>query len=62
MRGEWDGIAGVDDLLEVLRAACPNLDKQFVVTPHRRELPAEERPHPGAPRDASTQPDPVYRG
>ena len=45
MRGEFDGIAGIEDLLEFFRL-LPHSDKQFTVHGRHlaRELPAEELP------------------
>ncbi len=46
MRGEFDGIAGFEDLVEFF-SLLPNPDKQFAVMAGHlaRELPAEELPH-----------------
>ena len=63
MRGEFDGIAGFDDLVEFFKR-LPNADKQFAVMAGHlaRELPAEELPS-GLPHPARLlpQPEPAYR-
>ena len=65
MRGQWDGIASIEDLIEVLReAAQPGQAVHRDARHLARELPAEELPaglsHPV--RASSAQPAPVYRG
>ena len=52
MRGQYDGIAGFDDLIEFFKR-LPNPDKQFAVMAGHlaRELPAEELPD-GLPHPA----------
>jgi pimeloyl-ACP methyl ester carboxylesterase len=64
MRGQWDGIAGVDDLLEFYKR-LPNPDKQFAVMPGIAHASFQQKNYriPYHILHAFfTQPEPVYRG
>ena len=64
LRGQYDGIAGFDDLIEFFKR-LPNPDKQFSVHGRHlaRELPAEELPVVYHILHAYfTQPAPAYVG
>ena len=64
MRGEWDGIAGVDDLLAFFKR-LPNADKQFAVMPGISHASLQQKNYMlvfHILHSFSTQPDPVYRG
>ena len=64
MRGQWDGIAGVDDLLEFFKR-LPNPDKQFAVMPGISHASFQQKNYriPYHILHAFfTQPEPVYRG
>jgi len=64
MRGQWDGIAGVDDLLEFYKR-LPNPDKQFAVMPGIAHASFQQKNYriPYHILHAFfTQPEPVYAG
>jgi pimeloyl-ACP methyl ester carboxylesterase len=64
MRGQWDGIAGVEDLLEFYKR-LPNPAKQFAVMPGIAHASFQQKNYriPYHILHAFfTQPDPVYRG
>ncbi|MSP49721.1 MAG: alpha/beta fold hydrolase [Alphaproteobacteria bacterium] len=64
MRGQWDGIAAVDDLLAFF-ARLPNPDKQFAVMPGISHASFQMKNRAIAYHQLHaffTQPDPVYRG
>jgi pimeloyl-ACP methyl ester carboxylesterase len=64
MRGQYDGIAGLDDLLEFFRR-LPNPDKQFAVMPgiaHASFHQKNFRIPYHILQAFFSQPDPVYRG
>jgi pimeloyl-ACP methyl ester carboxylesterase len=64
MRGQWDGIAGFDDLLEFFRR-LPNPDKQFVVMPGISHASFQQKNYLMVYHILHaffTQPEPVYRG
>ncbi|MFL5071953.1 MAG: alpha/beta fold hydrolase, partial [Xanthobacteraceae bacterium] len=64
MRGEYDGIAGVDDLLEFFKL-LPNPDKQFAVMPGIAHASFQQKNYMIAYHILLaffTQPEPVYRG
>jgi pimeloyl-ACP methyl ester carboxylesterase len=64
MRGEYDGIAGMDDLLKFF-AALPNPDKQFAVMPGIAHASFQQKNHALVYHILSSffeQPAPVYRG
>jgi pimeloyl-ACP methyl ester carboxylesterase len=64
MRGQWDGIAGFDDLLEFFKR-LPNPDKQFAVMSGISHASFQQKNYriPYHILHAFfTQPDPVYRG
>jgi pimeloyl-ACP methyl ester carboxylesterase len=64
MRGQWDGIAGVDDLLEFFKR-LPNPDKQFAVMPGIAHASFQQKNY-RIPYHILlaffTQPAPLYRG
>jgi pimeloyl-ACP methyl ester carboxylesterase len=64
MRGQWDGIAGFDDLLEFFKR-LPNPDKQFAVMSGISHASFQQKNY-RIPYHILyaffTQPDPVYRG
>ncbi len=64
MRGQFDGIAGLDDLLEFFKR-LPNPDKQFAVMPGIAHASFQEKNYqiPYHILHAFfSQPDPIYRG
>lgn len=64
MRGEYDGIASIEDLLEFF-ALLPNSDKQFAVMPGIAHASFQQKNYRLAYRILEaffTQPAPVYRG
>ncbi len=64
MRGQWDGIASFDDLIEFFKL-LPNPDKQFAVMPGISHASFQQKNYAVAYHILAaffTQPDPVYRG
>jgi pimeloyl-ACP methyl ester carboxylesterase len=64
MRGQYDGIAGVDDLLEFFRR-LPNPDKQFAVMPGIAHASFQQKNYRLAHHILASffaQPEPIYRG
>jgi pimeloyl-ACP methyl ester carboxylesterase len=64
MRGEYDGIAGFDDLVEFFKR-LPNPDKQFAVMAGISHASFQQKNYLGAYHLLHaffTQPEPVYRG
>ena len=64
MRGQWDGIAGFDDLLEFYRR-LPNSDKQFCVMPGISHASFQQKNYLMVYHILHaffSQPEPVYRG
>ena len=64
MRGQWDGIAGVDDLVEFFKR-LPNPDKQFCVMPGISHASFQQKNYLMVYHILHaffTQPEPVYRG
>jgi pimeloyl-ACP methyl ester carboxylesterase len=64
LRGEYDGIAGINDLLEFF-ALLPNPDKQFVVMPGIAHASFQQKNYALVYHilySFFTQPEPVYRG
>jgi pimeloyl-ACP methyl ester carboxylesterase len=64
MRGQWDGIAGFDDLLEFFRR-LPNPDKQFAVMPGIAHASFQQKNYLLVYHilfSFFSQPDPIYRG
>ena len=64
MRGEYDGIAGFDDLLEFFRR-LPNPDKQFAVMPGIAHASFQQKNYRLVQHILASffeQPEPVYRG
>ena len=64
MRGEYDGIAGLDDLIEFF-TRLPNPDKQFAVMPGIAHASFQRKNYKIAYhslREFFSQPEPVYRG
>jgi pimeloyl-ACP methyl ester carboxylesterase len=64
MRGQYDGIAGFDDLLEFFRR-LPNPDKQFAVMPGIAHASFNQKNYLIAVHILEAffgQPDPIYRG
>ncbi len=64
MRGEYDGIAGFDDLIQFY-ARLPNPDKQFAVMAGISHASFQQKNYLGAYHilhSFFTQPEPVYRG
>ena len=63
-RGEFDGIAGFDDLLEFFKL-LPNPDKQFTVRPGSAHSSIHEKNHEALFHSLAcwwSQPEPIYRG
>ena len=63
-RGEYDGIAGLDDLLEFFKR-LPTADKQFIIRPGSAHASTHEKNHAAVLhgiRAFWSQPEPVYRG
>jgi pimeloyl-ACP methyl ester carboxylesterase len=64
MRGEYDGIAGFDDLLAFFKA-LPNADKQFAVMPGIAHASFQQKNYELVYHILHaffTQPEPIYRG
>ena len=64
MRGEYDGIAGIDDLIEFFRR-LPNPDKQFAVMPGIAHASFQQKNHRLVQHILASffaQPAPVYTG
>jgi pimeloyl-ACP methyl ester carboxylesterase len=64
MRGEYDGIAGFDDLVEFFKL-LPNADKQFTVMPGISHASFQQKNYMLVYHilySFFTQPEPVYRG
>lgn len=64
MRGQWDGIAGFDDLIEFFRR-LPNPDKQFAVMPGISHASFQQKNYMLVYHillGFFSQPEPVYRG
>jgi pimeloyl-ACP methyl ester carboxylesterase len=64
MRGQWDGIAGFDDLLEFFRR-LPNPDKQFAVMPGIAHASFQQKNYLLVYHilfSFFSQPEPIYRG
>ena len=64
MRGQWDGIAGFDDLIEFFKR-LPNPDKQFAVMPGISHASFQQKNYMlvyHILHGFFAQPDPVYRG
>jgi len=64
MRGQWDGIAGVDDLIEFFKR-LPNPDKQFTVMAGISHASFQQKNYLMAYHilhSFFTQPEPLYRG
>jgi pimeloyl-ACP methyl ester carboxylesterase len=64
MRGQWDGIASVDDLIEFFKR-LPNPDKQFAVMPGISHASFQQKNYALVYHILSSffsQPEPVYRG
>jgi pimeloyl-ACP methyl ester carboxylesterase len=64
MRGQWDGIAGFDDLIEFFKR-LPNPDKQFAVMPGIAHASLQQKNYQIVLHilwSFFSQPDPVYRG
>jgi pimeloyl-ACP methyl ester carboxylesterase len=64
MRGEFDGIAGFDDLMEFFKR-LPNPDKQFAVMAGISHASFQQKNYLGVYHILHaffTQPEPVYRG
>jgi pimeloyl-ACP methyl ester carboxylesterase len=64
MRGQWDGIASMDDLMKFF-AKLPNPDKQFAVMPGISHASFQQKNYALVYHilwSFFTQPEPVYRG
>jgi len=64
MRGQFDGIAGFDDLIDFFKL-LPNPDKQFAVMPGIGHASFQEKNHFlvfHILHSFFTQPEPIYRG
>jgi alpha-beta hydrolase superfamily lysophospholipase len=64
MRGQWDGIASMDDLLQFF-AKLPNPDKHFAVMPGISHASFQQKNYALVYHillSFLTQPKPVYRG
>jgi pimeloyl-ACP methyl ester carboxylesterase len=64
MRGQWDGIAGVEDLIEFFKR-LPNPDKQFCVMPGISHASFQQKNYQMVYHILHaffSQPEPVYRG
>ena len=64
LRGQWDGIAGVDDLIEFFKR-LPNPDKQFCVMPGISHASFQQKNYRMVYHILHaffSQPEPVYRG
>jgi alpha-beta hydrolase superfamily lysophospholipase len=63
MRGQWDGIAGMDDLLKFF-AKLPNPDKQFAVMPGIAHASFQQKNYMMVYHmlhSFLSQPEPIYR-
>jgi alpha-beta hydrolase superfamily lysophospholipase len=64
MRGQWDGIASIDDLFEFFKR-LPNPDKQFTVMAGISHASFQQKNYLTVYHILHaffSQPDPVYRG
>jgi pimeloyl-ACP methyl ester carboxylesterase len=64
MRGQWDGIASFDDLIEFFKL-LPNPDKQFAVMPGISHASFQQKNYMLVYHilySFFTQPEPIYRG
>ena len=64
MRGQWDGIAGIDDLIEFFKR-LPNSDKHFAVMAGISHASFHQKNYLMVYHilhSFFSQPDPVYRG
>jgi pimeloyl-ACP methyl ester carboxylesterase len=64
LRGQWDGIAGIDDLIEFFKR-LPNPDKQFCVMPGISHASFQQKNYLMVYHILHaffSQPEPVYRG
>jgi alpha-beta hydrolase superfamily lysophospholipase len=64
MRGQWDGIASIEDLLKFY-AKLPNPDKQFTVMPGISHASFQQKNYMLVYHILGSffaQPEPVYRG
>ena len=64
MRGQWDGIAGFDDLIEFFKK-LPNPDKQFAVMPGISHASFQQKNYMLVYHillSFFSQPAPIYRG
>jgi alpha-beta hydrolase superfamily lysophospholipase len=64
MRGQWDGIASIDDLMKFFDR-LPNPDKQFAVMPGIAHASFQQKNYRLVYHillGFLTQPEPVYRG
>ena len=64
MRGQWDGIAGFDDLIEFFKR-LPNPDKHFAVMPGISHASFQQKNYMLVYHillSFFAQPEPVYRG
>jgi alpha-beta hydrolase superfamily lysophospholipase len=64
MRGQWDGIASFDDLIEFFRR-LPNPDKQFTVMPGISHASFQQKNYALVYHillSFFSQPEPIYRG
>jgi alpha-beta hydrolase superfamily lysophospholipase len=64
MRGQWDGIAGIDDLLEFFKR-LPSPDKHFAVMPGISHASFQQKNYLLVYHILESffaQPEPVYRG
>jgi non-heme chloroperoxidase len=64
MRGQWDGIAGIDDLIEFFKR-LPNPDRQFCVMPGISHASFQQKNYLMVYHILHaffSQPEPVYRG
>jgi pimeloyl-ACP methyl ester carboxylesterase len=64
MRGQYDGIAGIDDLLEFFKL-LPNPDKQFAVMPGIAHASLQQKNYAIVYHillSFFSQPEPIYRG
>jgi alpha-beta hydrolase superfamily lysophospholipase len=64
MRGQWDGIAAIDDLIEFFKR-LPNSDKQFCVMPGISHASFQQKNYLMVYHILHAffaQPEPAYRG
>ena len=64
MRGQWDGIASMDDLIEFFKK-LPNPDKQFIVMPGISHASLQQKNYKLVQHillSFFSQPKPVYQG